>query len=244
MGIGSTLLKILPKVLPVIIGAIGAAWGKIKGKDRKQEEIANTKGLNPEKSSADEIAELNTILIDYRQNIAAAAADMEHEMIVECSMMLQDIMDTFNEYNQDLKILRADSIKRKFNRVSKDLKGTFAEYVHRRISLDDPECVRILRLPAGDLKNQRLQELKQQVFVEAGNEIIRRIQETVDDFSETVEDAFTDHLERAEEKVQEKTEVFEELSTVADSDRETAESILLKADYLLAVCSYAEEELL
>ncbi|GEM_PF-2376927 len=247
MGIGSVLLKVLPKVLPVIpaiIGAVGTAWEKIKGKDRNQDRIAQQKGMNPEKNTANEIAELNKLLMEYRQSISAAADDMEREMIVECSMMLQDIMEVFETYNKELKIVRSDSVKRKFVRISKDLKGTFAEYVQKRISLDDAECVKILKLPAGELKNQRLQEMKQRVFVEAGNEIIRRIRDAVDDFSETVEDTFSEHLEHAEEKVQEKTNAFEELSKMTDNDREAAESVLLKADYLLAVCAYADEELL
>ena len=220
------------------------AWGLITGEDKKQDEIAHQKAVNPEKSTADEIAELNKLLVEYRGNISAAAGDMERDMIVECSEMLQDVMDVFNEYNQELKIIRSDSVRRKFSRVSKDLKGTFAEYVQKRISLDDAECVKILRLPAGELKSQRLQEMKQNVFIEAGNEIINRIKDTVDDFSETVEDNFLDHLERAEEKVEEKANAFEELSKVADNDREAAESVLLKADYLLAVCAYTNEELL
>ena len=217
------------------------AWGLITGEDKKQDEIAHQKGINPEKSHADEIAELNRLLTEYRQNISSAADGMEREMIVECSMMLQEIMDMFHEYNQELKILRSDSVKRKFSRISRDLKGTFAEYVQKRISLDDAECMKILKLPAGELKNQRLQELKQKVFVEASNEIIRRIKDSVDDFSETVEDAFLEHLDRAEEKVSEKTEIFEELSKTAEDDTQTAESVLLKSNYLLAVCSCVDE---
>ena len=231
-----------------VIGGIGKvakyAWGLITGEDKKQDEIARQKGVNPEKSSVDEIAELNKLLMEYRQNISSAADSMEREMVVECSMMLQDIMDLFDEYNQNLKILRSDSVRRKFGRESKGLKGTFAEYVQKRISLDDTECVKILKLPAGELKSQRLQEMKQSVFVEASNEIISRIKDTVDDFSETVENAFLEHLDRAEEQVAEKTSTFEELNKISEKDTHAVESVLLKADYLLAISSYVERELL
>ena len=47
-----------------------------------------------------------------------------------------------------------------------------------------------IKLPSGELKNKRLQEMKQKVFIEAGNEIIRQIKDTVEEFLETVEDAF------------------------------------------------------
>lgn len=108
------------------------AWSVITGKDKVQEEIANKKSLNPEKSEANEIAELNKLLMEYRQNISAAANDMEREMIIECSMMLQEIMDVFEEQNKRLKLVRTESVKRQFNRACKDLKGTFAECVNKR----------------------------------------------------------------------------------------------------------------
>ena len=76
------------------------AWSVITGKDKVQEEIANKKSLNPEKSEANEIAELNKLLMEYRQNISAAANDMEREMIIECSMMLQEIMDVFEIFTK------------------------------------------------------------------------------------------------------------------------------------------------
>lgn len=231
---------IFVKILKGVGKVVKYAWNVITGEDEKQEQIAASRAINPTKNTADEIAELNQLLTEFRKNIASAADGMEHEMIVECSMMLQEIMNLFEEHNAKLKIARSESIKRKFSRIGKELKGTFADHVQKRISLDDAECVKILKLPAGELKNQRLQEMKQKVFIEAGNEIIRRIRDAVQDSSDTVEDNFEMHLERTEDRIQEKAEAFSKLSMAADSDTQTVESILLKADYLAAVCSYAD----
>ena len=234
-------LKIIGDVIRGIGKVAKYAWNVITGQDEKQAAIANQKSVNPQKSTVDEMAELNKLLAEYRKGISDAAESMESEMIVECSMMLEDIMDVFTESNQHLKVMRSDSVERKFKRVAKDLKGTFAEYVQKRISLDDTECVKILKLPAGELKNQRLQEMKQRVFVEASNEIVKRIKDAVEDFSDTVEDAFNDHLDRAEEQLHERTESFEELSRITENDTESVENVMLKANYLLAVCSYVED---
>ena len=238
-------MKII-KTVGKVIGGIGKvakyAWSVITGKDEKQDEIVRQKGYNPQKDTADEIAELNKLLEEYRSNISSAASDMEREMIVECSEMLQDIMDLFDEYNKNLKVMRSDSVKRKFDRALKGLRGTFAEHVQKRISLDDPECVKVLKLPKeSNVKSQRLQEIKQKVFIEAGNEIVSRIKDCVDDFSETVEDSFFEHLERAEERKQEKVTAFEEMCKITDSDGNAAESVMMKANYMLAVCECAEE---
>lgn len=215
-------------------------WNRITGKDRVQEEISQKKGFNLEKSEASDIAELNRLLNEYRSNIATAAGDLEREMIVEYSMQMQEIMDLFEEYNKTLKIIRSETVKRRFNRMSREIKGTFAEYISKKISLDDAECVKVLKLPAGELKNQRLQEMKQKVFIEAGNDIITKIKNAVDDFSETVEDAFYEHLDRAEQSVTEKNNALEKLAKNSEENSSLSESVLFQADYIISVCSYAD----
>ena len=94
-----------PNIILKVLGEIGrTVWNLITGKDNTQDEIAQYKPVNPEKSESNEIAELNKLLTEYRQNIISASSDIEREMIVECSMQVEEIMMLFNEYNQNLKI--------------------------------------------------------------------------------------------------------------------------------------------
>ena len=232
-------LLILKKVVEKIVNVAKGAWNAIMGRDEAQKEISNQKGFNPEKIQADDIAELNRMLNDYKRNISSAAGDLEREMIIEYAEEMKEIMDMFEEYNKTLKVARSEMIKRRYKRMSSDLKGTFEEYIGKRISLDDPEFVKVLKLPAGELKNQRLQEIKQKVFIEAKDDIIRKIKDAVADFMDTVEDAFEVHLDRAEESVTEKSQAFEELSASSEDDTQTAEKVWIKADYIMALCSCA-----
>ena len=62
---------------------------------------------------------------------------------------------------------------------------------------------------------------------------------TVDEFSDTVQDAFEEHLDQLEETIQNKTDAFEELSTGFNGDKKALESVILKADYVISICSYA-----
>ena len=227
-GIGTVAAKIGKHLISVL--------GLLDEPDIVQDEIASQKGFSPEKSQADDIQKLNEMLVEYRSNISKAADDLEREMIVEYSEELSEIMAVFEEYNKTLKVARTESIQRRFNR----LRGTFEKYISRRISFDDSELTGILKLPAGELKSQRLQEFKKKVFIEATNDITARIRDAVDDFSETVEEIFAEHLDRAEQSVEEKKEAFEKLTSASDGDAEVAENVYIKADYLIAVCSYAE----
>ena len=163
----AAILPFLGKIIKSI-GTVASKVGKhllrvlglLSEPDKVQDEIASQKGFSPEKSQADEIQKLNEMLVEYRSNISKAADDLEREMIVEYSEELNEIMAVFEEYNKTLKVARTDSIQRRFNRLNKDLRGTFEKYISRRISFDDSELTGILKLPAGELKSQRLQEFK------------------------------------------------------------------------------------
>lgn len=238
--LGKIGLEAILKGVKKIVKIGKYAWSVITGKDERQDEIASKKGFNPEKSEANEIAELNKLLSEYRQNIIAVGNDLEREMIAECSIEMQDIMDCFEQFNKDLKIARTESVKRKFRYLNRELKGTFKHYIEEKISLDNAELTKVLKLPAGDLKNQRLQEMKQNVFLSAKDEMIEKIKYTVSDFIETVEDAFYDHLERAEESIEVKKQAFEKMSNTADDNSDNIESVLLKSNYILSVCSFVD----
>ena len=233
-------VKVGKKIIEGIVNVGKTVWEAITGPDKKQEELSNKKGFNPEKSEANDIAELNKLLNEYKANISGAANDLEREMIVEYADQLEEIMSVFEECNKDLKVVRSETVRRRFKRMNNGLKGTFNEYISKRISLDDPEFVKILKLPAGELKNQRLQEMKQKVFIEAGNEIVSRIKNTAEEFTDTVEDAFSEHLERSEQTIEEKNEAFEELSKASEEGTKAVETVLIKADYMIAVCFFAD----
>lgn len=233
----------LPDIGKIIegIAKVGKyAWSVITKKDEKQAEIANQKSLNPEKSNANEISELNKLLSEYRQNIISVGESVEREMIIECSMEMQEIMDVFEEFNKDLKVTRTESIKRKFKHLNTELKGTFSDYIEKKISLDNPACIKILKLPAGDLKNQRLQEMKQNVFIAAKDEMIKKIKYTVDDFSATIEDAFAEHLDRAEESIEIKKQAFEKMSVATEENSDGIENVMIHSNYILSVCSFVD----
>lgn len=236
------MMPFLPKIpiIPILFKIAKSAWEKLTGGDKAEEKLSNQKAVNPQKSEANEIVELNKMLCELRDGIKNAAEDLERNMIAECSIELQEIMDLFNEQNAALKLTRTDSVKRKFNRLYHELQGTFSEYISKKISLDNPECIKLLKLPPGDLKKQRIQELKQAVFVDACNEIVNKIRLTVEDFSDTVEDVITEHLERTEEKIYEKSTAFEELSEVKENDYQATENLQLKASYILSVCDLVE----
>ena len=66
-------LPILIEVVKRFVDGAKKVWNALRGKDKKQDEIAQQKGVNIAKSKADEISDLNQLLMEYRANISDAA---------------------------------------------------------------------------------------------------------------------------------------------------------------------------
>ncbi len=228
------------KVIETIVRVGKAVWGALTGRDRHQEELGREKALNPAKAEADEIAALNQLLNEFRQNIITATDALERELIAECSMYFSDVMKTFERSNESLKVYRAEVFDRKFRQALDDMKGTFSSYITRRISLDDAQCVKALKLPAGELKTQRLQELKIGVFQEGTNEIIRKAERTMDDFIDTIEYAFCNRLDHLEETAAEKKKAFQRIAERENDTAQEIESVISAAMYAISLCEYAD----
>ena len=58
-------LPILIEVVKRFVDGAKKVWNALRGKDKKQDEIAQQKGVNIAKSKADEISDLNQLLMEY-----------------------------------------------------------------------------------------------------------------------------------------------------------------------------------
>lgn len=199
-----------PFPFPVPMPDLGKIWDKTKkivkiifGKD--EEEVKQQKGFNTEKSSASDIMALNTALNNCRMSFKESFDELESELKKECQRTIDGILEMIDSINSSVKVCNVSSMKRQLSYIVDDINGTAMNHMNRRISLDDAECLAILKLPAGDLKGTRMNELKKKIYSEAigivSDKIRKSIMNILDNISDTVEDKVGDIELKAEEKI-------------------------------------------
>lgn len=232
--------------LPIPMPDLSKVWDKTKkiikvllGKD--EEEIKKQKGFDTEKNSASDIMALNTALNECRMAFRESFSELESELKKECQLTIDGILEMIDGINSSVKVCNVSSMKRQLGYIIDDIDGTAMNHMQKRISLDDPECLSVLKLPAGDLKGTRMKELKMKIYSEAigivSTKIRKSIMNILDNISDTVENKVVD----IELKADEKKKNFEIISDDSKENISKREEVKLDAAFLSGIGSLGED---
>lgn len=236
----------MPFPIPLPMPDLSKIWDKTKkivkiifGKD--EEEIKNQKGIDTEKSSASDIMILNTALNECRMLFKESFDELESELKKECQRTIDGILEMIDGINSSVKVCNVSSMKRQLNYIVDDIDGTAMNHMRKRISLDDSECLSVLKLPAGDLKGTRIQDLKKKIYLEAidivSDKIKKAILNILDNISHTVEEK----ADEIEVKAEEKKKNLEIISDDSMENISKKEETKIDAAYFLSIGNMGKE---
>ena len=195
---------------------------------------------SPENSEADEIMAVNTALFDYREEVKQAAADLEGEMKKICEEAFTQVIESLEEANEECDFYRPNSLKRKLEYFLQELGSIVDTCVAKRISLDDTECLAILKMRPGESREQRMRELKRNVFKESIGEINRQLNRFTNDFFEDIEFSINHRLSELAERQEELVAAFEIASKDKDEHSDRLENHMIQAGYVMDVVSLSQ----
>lgn len=204
----------------------------------------NTKEMQPldtKNADTDNIMSLNAILTDYRLDVRNATTKLENNIKDGYKDVFEGILETLEFVNEQLEFYRISVFKRKINTFTEEIDGIFEKHTAKRISLDDNECIEILKMMPGDLKGKRMKELKEAVFKESIDEIIKKMNNFMNDFLDEMEYSVENRIDNISDKIQEKADIFERLSVDNENKNEMAEMAELYSGYVINLSKLNEE---
>ena len=148
-------------------------WGWVKGKYEEAKEAVRGKveqaldwleGILGESkpledsSSADQVNDINEILLEYGERYRGVARDIENGCLTLIQERFEATMDLLTgraELRRDFK-QEIKSLRRRHKELCDMIPDAITDVVARRVSIDDSECRSILALAAGDSKRYKL----------------------------------------------------------------------------------------
>lgn len=204
-------------------------------------EVREQKSFNEEKAQVDDIYNLNSLLGEYRQKVKSEMGSLEKEIQQICREVFLAIVETLEFANESFQFYKTTSIQRRIDNFLESLDGIFELHTAKRISLDDVECLSILKMVAGDNKANKMSELKKKVFQETIEDINKKLNEFMNDFFDSMELSVDTRMASIEERLEEKTESFEQLTKVNNEHDDRFEKIMMNANYRLYVAEKVVE---
>lgn len=171
-------------VVDLLITGAKKLWDKLTN-SKTSEEISCRDKFNYE--NIGDIIYYNKILNEFIIEIEEEISIIEEKIILECTEYYEELILLIKAVEDSKKInLQSKNIGRYIEKLQKDTKGYLVKSIHRNISLDNEKLKKVLILPAGELKRNRLEQFKNNTIKQVMNDFISDIKISLEDLSENI----------------------------------------------------------
>jgi hypothetical protein len=145
---------------------------------------------------------LNELLMTFSEKSLKKSEELEKR----CIQMVEDYCDTLIQVLKESSAIIKDTsnlkrVERNRSKIKRTIEGSVKNPLAKRMSLDDSECLRILKLDSGTEKKKQMEKFSKKVINEAFSNLSVRVRGVLNEQSEDIESFFLDYSESYEKKV-------------------------------------------
>lgn len=204
----------------------------------------NTSSYDPEQAEMQATIRVQHALTEFRTDTQARSMNLENAIIEESREHLDAFLADVKKYNKIKYGGRSLSINvahiERENRKTEDkIHGFIVKKVSKRISLDDEECLKILKLDAGTQKTKELDRFYRKVLSEAISELTVILQYAMEQQTDTIEDRIQQRIDSIVDVYEAKADEFEKIQKIKNTDELKLEQKQIELSHLIALCEYA-----
>ena len=205
--------------------ALGSTWLSEKGRqiqDACAERVSVEKSYDKKEANIYTTDRLNEILMSFSEGYFQQATTMEKNCIrlaEEYYDKLIELVESVPEGAKSTANLKA--LKNGKKKIAKTISGGIKEPLAKRMSLDDSECLKILKMDAGVQKKEAMTRFSQKVISEALDNLAKNVRESLNEQTEDVQDYLNCISEEQKKAVQTLKEHFDKM--VQDNDMEKSD---------------------
>lgn len=205
--------------------------------------LEKTKSVNVDDCDVSDISEINSIFNKFVSSIESEVDYIEEKIKEELYYYLDEVIDFLEEKK---KIFRTDSIvlrsSKQINRLKEKIDGKLKREVSKRISLDNPECKRIIRMQPGNKKSEKLKLFFERTISESINELVKFIRENIEELFDDIEFSIDMKLDEIESNLLNQIEKIKNIEESNNENIDTNIKIITEAVFLLELSNYVLEE--
>ena len=221
----------------VIKDFVNALFGKSEGSSSG----GRTESYTPDTSSIEATIRVQQALTQFKDDTQKRSTLVENDIIKSSRQYLDDFLDELKKYNNisygnaRLNINLQDLQKK--NRATEDkIHGYITSRVIKRISLDDEECLEILKMESGKAKEDAFDRFYTKVLKEALSELSKELKDRMKVQTDSVCDTIKTRLDDILTTWNTKNEEFRRIKKVKDTDEAKMEQEQMRLSYYVALC--------
>lgn len=164
------------------------------------EKVGNEKSYEKDKANIYTTDRLNEILVSFSAGYYEQATRIENS----CISIVEHYYDALIKLLESAPAISCNkanlnSLKKGKSRIRQSISGGIKEPLAKKMSLDDSECLKILKMDQGDKKMKAMSSFSQKVINEALNNLSSKVKKSMNEQLEDIED-YLNNLTEEQEK--------------------------------------------
>lgn len=219
MGLFGDFFRAVGRTVGRVVETVGDAIGSTtisdlgwKIQDACAEKVASEKSYDKKEANIYTTERLNEILVSFSEGYLQNATLLEKEcirLVEEYYDKLIGVIESAPGGTYSAANLKA--LKNGKGRIPKTISGGIREPSAKRMSLDDTECLGILKVDAGVEKKKAMKDFTQKVTEEALNNLAKSVRESLNDQTEDIQDYLNSISEEQAKTMQALKERFDKM---------------------------------
>lgn len=160
--------------------------------DRLASDIGRTRSYDPASGDLRQTEDLSVMLAKYSKDIERSADETQSEIEEVVKTFFDDLSQMVDKEGLSLP---KDTIRKERRDALRAQEGFLKGYVAKRLSLDDRECLNILKMEEGRDKEQQMQNFEAKVLREGKQKLCDRVRDIVLSLFDSFGDVFDNMVE-------------------------------------------------
>ena len=202
--------------------------------DACAEKISVEKSYDKKDANIYTTERLNEILVSFSEGYLQQATSIEKNCVSLVENYYDKLIDIIESAPNsaknaaNLRILKAGK-----GRISKTIEGGIKDPLSKRMSLDDSECLSILKMDSGSEKKQAMTRFTRKVITEALNNLSKNVRTALSEHTEDVEDYLDCIVEEQEKAMQALKEHFDKMARDNELEQSNKENNCIMPMFLI-----------
>lgn len=202
-GLVGSAVEFVGDIVEDVTGWDGISRAGTAIQDFFSEEISQESSYDKQSANLYTTERLNEILVSFSERYLKHSVEIENQCIksVEnyCDSLIRFLEDSTKITNDTSNLRR---VRNNRSKIRKTITGSVKEPLAKRMSLDDSECLKILKMDSGSKKKEEMKAFSEKVVHDALRTLSVNVRRELDEQSESIEDYFTTFSESREKEVE------------------------------------------
>lgn len=195
-------------------------------------QVAEEKSYDKHSADIHTTQRLNEILVSFSEGYLEEATRLEKNSIQIVENFYDNLVDIVQKgplYNK-AELRRLKSAK---ERIKREIDGKVREPLAKRMSLDDTECLKILKMDSGAEKAKAMKKFSQKVIKEALGNLSKAVKTSFHEQIEDIKDYFENISEEQEKELLNLKQFFDNVCSANEKENGSIEKNCMEAVFVM-----------